>query len=156
MLSALLWVWGGCTYFFLEVAYKTLTGHPERISWTMLALAILLCVPLERCGAELPWCCPLWVQAMVCAAAITSSELAAGLVINVWLDMDVWDYSHLPGNLWGQICPQFSALWALLCLIFIPVFDWLRWAVLGGERPNYCWRPRPVSMADQRRKDRRR
>lgn len=136
-LSMLLWFWGGTVYYMLEVAYKILTGHPERISWTMLVVAIILCVPVERCGAELPWSCPLWLQALACAALVTAVELVAGLILNVWLCLEVWDYSHLPGNLWGQICPQFAAVWWGLCLMFIPVFDWLRWTVEGGTKPHY-------------------
>lgn len=137
VLSMLLWTWDGTLYFFLEVGYKTLTGHPERISWTMLAVALILCIPVERCGAELPWGVPLWLQALACAALVTAVEFAAGLVLNIWLRLGIWDYSHLWGNLWGQICPQFSALWWGLCMMFIPIFDWLRWAVEGGERPHY-------------------
>lgn len=137
VLSILLWTFGGTLYFMLEVIYKTATGEPDRISWTMLVLAVILCVPVERAGAELPWHVPLWAQAACCAALVTVTELLAGLIINVWLDMNVWDYSNLPGNLWGQICPQFSAIWLALCLIFIPVFDWLRYAVDGGEKPHY-------------------
>ena len=137
VLSTLLWTWGAAVYFFLEVAYKSLTGHPERISWTMLAVALLLCIPVERCGAELPWGCPLWLQALACASLVTAAEFVTGLVLNRWLGLGVWDYSHLWGNLWGQICPQFTALWWGLCLAFIPIFDWLRWAVEGGERPYY-------------------
>ena len=137
VLSLLLWTWGAAVYFFLEVGYKTITSHPERISWTMLALAIILCIPVERCGAELPWGCPLWFQALCCAMLVTAVELVAGLVLNVWLGLGIWDYSHLWGNLWGQICPQFAALWWGLCFAFIPVFDWLRWTVVGGEKPHY-------------------
>lgn len=137
VLSMLLWTWGGTVYYLLEVAYKSLTGHPERISWTMLAVALLLCIPVERCGAELPWGCPLWLQALACASLVTAAEFVTGLVLNRWLGLGVWDYSHLWGNLWGQICPQFTALWWGLCLAFIPIFDWLRWAVEGGERPYY-------------------
>ena len=137
VLSVLLWFFGGTMYFFLEVAYKTIGGHPERISWTMLALAIILSVPLERCGAQLPWAVPLPVQALACTAAITACELAAGLVLNLCLGLGVWDYSNLWGNLWGQICPQYAALWFALSLVMIPAFDWMRWAVEGGERPHY-------------------
>ena len=43
----------------------------------------------------------------------------------------------LPGNLWGQICPQFWALWCLLSLPMIVILDWLRYAVEGGETPHY-------------------
>ena len=99
VLSVLLWFFGGTVYFLLEVAFKLLTGHPERISWTMLVVAIILCIPVERCGAELPWEYPLWFQALACAALVTAVELAAGLILNVWLRLGVWDYSHLPGNL---------------------------------------------------------
>lgn len=137
VLSMLLWFWGGTVYYLLEVVYKTATGHPERISWTMLVVAILLTVPVERCGAELPWSCPLWLQAVACATLVTAVELVAGLILNVWLGLGVWDYSQLPGNLWGQICPQFAAVWWVICLVFIPVFDWMRWAVESGERPHY-------------------
>ena len=133
----LLWTWGGTVYFLLEVAYKTATGHPERISWTMLALAVLLTMPVERCGAELPWECPLWLQALACAALVTVTEFVAGLVLNLWLGLGVWDYSDMPFNLLGQICPQYAIVWWGLCLIFIPVFDWLRYAVAGGDKPTY-------------------
>lgn len=137
VLSMLLWTWGGIVYYFLEVIWKLLREEPERISWTMLVVAVILCVPVERCGAELPWSCPLWLQGLACAALVTAVELVAGLILNVWLCLGVWDYSHLPGNLWGQICPQFAAVWWGLCLMFIPVFDWLRWTVEGGTKPVY-------------------
>ena len=140
VLSLLLWTWTGTTYFFVEVVFKTLRGRPETISWTMLALAILLAIPLERFGAELPWDCPLWLQVLICGTAITAAELAAGLVLNICLGMAVWDYSTLPGNLWGQICPQFWALWCLLSLPMIVILDWLRYAVEGGETPRYTMR----------------
>ena len=113
VLSMLLWTWGGTVYFLLEVAYKTAAGEPERISWTMLVLAMLLCIPVERCGEQLPWEVPLWLQATACAALVTAAELVAGLVLNVWLGLGVWDYSCLPGNFLGQICPQFTA-----CLLY--------------------------------------
>lgn len=137
VLSMLLWFWGGTIYFLLEVAWKTATGKPEMISWTMLVLAILLTIAVERCGEQLPWAVPLWLQALACAALVTAVELAAGLILNIWLGLGVWDYSDLPGNFMGQICPQFAAIWFGLCLGFIPAFDWMRWSVEGGERPKY-------------------
>lgn len=124
-------------YFLLEVAYKTATGHPERISWTMLVLAVVLCVPVERAGYQLPWACPLWLQAAVCAVLVTVVEFLAGCVLNLWLGMGIWDYSNLPFNLLGQVCLPFSLAWWVLCLVFIPVFDLLRYAVVGGEKPWY-------------------
>lgn len=137
VLSMLLWTWGGALYFLLEVAYKTITGHPERISWTMLVLAIVLCIPVERAGYQLPWETPLWLQALACAALVTVTEFAAGCVLNLWLGLDIWDYSDIPFNLMGQICLPFFFVWFGICMVFIPVFDLLRYAVIGGDKPTY-------------------
>lgn len=139
ILSMLLWVWGGAVYYMLEVIYKTATGNPERIHWTMLVLAIILSMVLERCGAECPWEWALPLQALICTVAITATEMVAGLVLNVWLGLGVWDYSHLPANFLGQICLWFSALWYVLSLIFIPVFDVLKYLVKGGDKPHYSF-----------------
>ena len=54
------------------------------------------------------WCC--------FAAIITAIEFAAGCIVNLWLQMDVWDYSFLPLNLFGQVCLLYTFLWALLCI----------------------------------------
>lgn len=124
-------------YFFLEVAWKTVSGKPEQISWTMLALAILLTAAVERCGYQLPWDVPLVGQALACAILVTAVELVSGLILNCWLNLGIWDYSNLPGNFMGQICPQFFLAWLCLCFVFIPIFDWLWWAVMGGEKPHY-------------------
>lgn len=137
VLSVLLWVWTGTLYFFIEVAWKTVGGKPEAISWTMLLLAIFLAVPLERCGAEVPWDMPLILQSAICTVAITAAEFCAGCVLNLWLGLGVWDYSHIPGNVLGQICPQFSAAWFVLSMVAIVMLDWLRYSVEGGDRPHY-------------------
>lgn len=137
VLSLLLWSWTGTVYFFLEIIWKTAHSRPESISWTMLALAIVLAVPLERFGAELPWECPLWAQGLICGTGITAVEFVSGLVLNVWFKMGVWDYSSLWGNLLGQICPQFWALWCVLSVPAIVLLDWMRYAVEGGDKPFY-------------------
>lgn len=137
VLSALLWMWTGGVYFFMEVVWKTLQGRTETISWTMFALAIVLAIPLERFGAELSWDMPLIWQSGICAAAITAVEFVAGLVLNIWLGLAVWDYSSLHGNIMGQICPQFMVLWFFLSAVGIVMLDWMRYAIEGGERPHY-------------------
>lgn len=130
-------MWSGTLYFFIEVVWKTVHGRPEMISWTMLLLAIVLAVPLERFGAELPWDMPLMAQATVCGLAITAVEFIAGLIINVWLGMGVWDYSNIAGNLMGQVCLPFTLLWIFLSAVGIVMLDWMRYTVEGGVRPHY-------------------
>ena len=103
----------------------------------MLLLAALLCVPLDLANEHIPWEWPLWAQAVAGGTVITAAEFVAGLVLNIWLGLGVWDYSGLPCNLLGQICPQFWAVWCLLAGPVIVAFDWLCYWMDGGERPRY-------------------
>lgn len=45
---------------------------------------------------------------------ITLFELLCGLILNLKLKLNIWDYSNRRLNIKGQICPLFSLLWMLL------------------------------------------
>ncbi len=49
-------------------------------------------------------------------AVITAVEFCVGMIVNVRLRWNVWDYSRCRLNVKGQICPLYSALWFLLCI----------------------------------------
>lgn len=61
------------------------------------------------------------LRALYCSLAISASELACGIFLNVILDLRIWDYSKEPFNLFGQICPYYSFVWFLLSIICFPV-----------------------------------
>lgn len=128
---ALRWAVGGVLYGGLELVWRGYTH------WTMLLLAAALCIPLDLANERMPWEMPLWLQAILGGLCITGAELAAGLVLNCWLGLGIWDYSGMWGNLWGQICPQYTALWCALSAPVIVVFDWLDCWLCGGDRPRY-------------------
>lgn len=125
------WLCGGVLYGVLEIVWR---GHTH---WTMMVLAAVLCVPLDLANEHMPWALPLPVQAVLGGLAITAGELLAGLVLNLWLGLGIWDYSNQWGNLWGQICPLYAGLWCLLAGPVIMGFDWLDYRLCGGERPRY-------------------
>lgn len=50
-----------------------------------------------------------WVKILIGAAAITTVELLAGLLVN--RDYRVWDYRQMPFQFMGQICLGYSLLW---------------------------------------------
>ena len=52
---------------------------------------------------------------------ITFTELVFGIIFNIILKKEVWNYSNLPLNFYGQICLLFSTLWGILSLIFMPL-----------------------------------
>ena len=124
---------GGLVYCLIEYLWR---GHTH---WSMFLVAALLSIPLDQINERMRWDTPIWLQAILGGLGITAAELVAGLVLNVWLGLGVWDYSSLPGNLWGQICPQYSILWVPLAAFGIVLFDVLRWRLFGEDRPRYRW-----------------
>ena len=55
-------------------------------------------------------------KAIMCAFSVTALEFVTGCIVNIRLGWDVWDYSSVPMNLLGQICPKFSLMWLALSL----------------------------------------
>ena len=95
---------GALGYGGAEVLWR---GHTH---WTMLLLggAGFLAVYRISVRAAPPLC------HLLSAAALTALEFSCGLLVNRALGWDVWDYSALPGNLLGQICPQYALIWLAL------------------------------------------
>ena len=62
----------------------------------------------------------LLCRALVSALGVIAVELVFGVVFNILLGLEVWDYSEQPLNLLGQVCPLFFLLWTLLALVMLP------------------------------------
>lgn len=107
---------GGLLYMSVELFWR---GHTH---WTMGVLGgvCFAAIGLLNEGSDPP---PVLVQMLLSAALVTLLELVSGLVLNVWLGLGVWDYSGMPGNVLGQICPQFSAAWFVLSWVAIKAED---------------------------------
>lgn len=103
----------------------------------MFALGGLCFVCLGLINEVLPWQMPLWQQMIIGACIITVLEFITGCVINLWLGWGVWDYSGMPGNIMGQVCPQYILLWLPVSLAGIVLDDCLRFRWFGEERPHY-------------------
>lgn len=66
---------------------------------------------------------PLWEKCLIGMVIITAIEFIFGIVFNIIMNENVWDYSNLPLNLFGQICLPFSALWFVLSGIAFKVLE---------------------------------
>lgn len=135
--SVVLWSFGGTLYFMAEVIWKTARGNPESISWTMLVLAGIVCIPLDLINERLEWDVPLWLQAVIGGLGITAVEFMVGIILNLWLGFGVWDYSHLKFNLWGQISLSWSMLWVVVAGGGIVLLDWSRHWLYHERKPTY-------------------
>lgn len=107
---------GGIGYAVLELLWR------GRTHWSMV-IAGGLCFSMFSVVSERLKSRPLFVKALICAFGITVIELLFGIFFNMLLDMNVWDYSDMPLNFMGQICPYFSFLWCILALLFIPLAE---------------------------------
>lgn len=105
----------------------------------MLLVGGLAFVLIGLINEVLDWDTPLVLQMAIAAVIVTGVELLAGLVLNVWLGLGIWDYTGLPGNVLGQICIPFAAAWFALSLPAIVLDDWLRWRLFDEDRPHYKW-----------------
>ena len=57
-----------------------------------------------------------------CSVVLTSAlEWLTGFVLEKLFHQKWWDYSDMPYNLNGYICPMFSVLWGIACLLVMDV-----------------------------------
>ncbi|MDO4582456.1 MAG: hypothetical protein Q4B96_07750 [Bacillota bacterium] len=105
----LLFAVGAAVYPLLELAFR---GWSH---WSMsLAGGVGLNLLINCRRGRQSW--PLLRLALLGALLLSLWEFIVGCVVNRWLHLAVWDYSHLPGNIWGQVCLPFTALWFMLTL----------------------------------------
>lgn len=126
-----LFVAGGITYGLMELVWQ---GHTH---WTMVVLGGAMFLIVGGINEYLSWDMPLALQGIIGSVIITVAELLSGSVLNIWLGLDIWDYSHLPLNFHGQICLSYSLLWVALSIFAVVLDDWLRYRWFGEERPHY-------------------
>lgn len=130
----ILWLIGGLLYMGVELMWR---GYSH---WTMFVLGGICFVLLGRINEVIPWNMPLWQQVLIGTAIITSLEFITGCIVNLWLGWNVWDYSNIPLNFFGQICLPYMFLWIPISLAGIVSDDYLRHWLFKEEKPHYCWR----------------
>lgn len=97
---------GAFGYGIAEILWRGYTH------WTMGILGGLCFLVIYNANLTLKGV-KLWKRCVCFAIIITFSELVFGLIINKWLKLGVWDYSAIPLNIYGQICPLYSLIWFL-------------------------------------------
>nr|WP_297175102.1 hypothetical protein [uncultured Agathobaculum sp.] len=68
---------------------------------------------------------------------VTAAEFVTGCIVNLRLGWGAWDYVNMPGNIMGQICPQFTILWVVIVVVAIMLDDVFRWRFFSEEKPHY-------------------
>ena len=124
---------GFFAYMGIELLYRQYTH------WTMGCLGGACLIILGGINEYFSWEMPFWLQCLKGSIIITALEFIAGVVLNVWLQLNIWDYSHVWGNVLGQICLPFTIIWFFLSAVAIVLDDWLRYWLFKEEKPHYKW-----------------
>ena len=121
---------GGVTYVLIEILARGFSH------WTMFVVGGI-CFVLVGIINEITPKVPLIQQMVLSAAIITTIEFMSGCVLNLWLHLNIWDYTDEFGNILGQICPKHTLYWFLLSLVGIVLDDYLRHIFFGEKKPTY-------------------
>lgn len=104
---------GALGYGLIEVLWRGWTH------WSMLSAGGICFVFFAGLNERLKTA-KLFIKALIGSAFITLVEFIFGVIFNLALKKNVWDYSSMPFNIGGQVCLFFSLVWLGLSFIFIP------------------------------------
>lgn len=108
-MSIFIFAIGALGYGALEILFRGYTH------WTMMLIGGACLLTLHILNRQMNQA-PLLLKAAGGALVITIYEFAVGLIVNLWYGWRIWDYSLLPGNILGQVCPLFTLIWFFLSL----------------------------------------
>lgn len=127
----LLFFIGGFAYGGIEILFRGFSHI------SMLIAGGICFILIGLLNEVFPWDMALISQMFISAGIVTVVEFVIGWVVNIWLGLNVWDYSTLPYNFMGQICLLFINIWFFLSLFAILLDDYLRYYILKEEKPRY-------------------
>lgn len=125
---------GALIYMGIEILWR---GHTH---WTMGVVGGICFVIIGLLNEGYNWQTPFWKQALIGTCVVVAIEFVAGVILNIILGLNIWDYSNIPFNLFGQICLPFTVLWYGLTMVAIVLDDYVRYWFLGQEKPRYYWK----------------
>lgn len=119
-------------------AYGAIENLSRGYSHISMFIAGGICfILIGELNERVSWDFSLVGQMAISAVIITVVEFITGLIVNVWMKLNVWDYSDLPYNIMGQVCLLFTNIWFFISLLAIFLDDYLRYYLMGEEKPRY-------------------
>lgn len=123
----------GFTYYMLECFFR---GYSH---WSMFLLAGLLSFVIDGVNNILSFECDYLIQVLIATTLCTIAEGCCGLIVNVWLQLNVWDYSKMTFGtfFFGQCNVLFCFAWMLIISIIIFYCDAYNYYILKIEPCPY-------------------
>ena len=111
-----LWGLGGTIYYVIEILYRGMSH------WSMFVLGGICFLFCGFQGNTTGWSMPFWRQVLCCMVFISSGEFITGILVNKLFRWEVWDYSHIPLNLFGQVCLPYALMFGCLAGVGIILY----------------------------------
>lgn len=121
---------GGLGYGGLELLWRGRTHWSMLLCGGVCAVLIYLIAGRERTV--------LWRRWTLCAAAVTTVEYFTGVLVNLRLGWNVWNYADRPLNVLGQICPLYTLFWFGLAIPGVWLGRTVRQKLAAGRLSRWC------------------
>ena len=121
-------LFGGTAYFLIEIIWRS-------YSHICMFFAGGICFSLIYFFEKRLRRQSLFFRCFVYASTITAVEFVFGVIFNILLGFEIWDYSDRAFNILGQVCVLFFVLWMLLSLPAIYLCGKIQ-GLFDGKRKN--------------------
>jgi uncharacterized membrane protein len=139
----------GILYMTLEVVWRAISSYeddigmmvlsdvfsrPALMGYTSLWMGLVGALSGVALGSinEVNWIkhnLNMFWQAVTGAVVVLTVEFATGLICNMWLGLDIWNYSQQPLNILGQVCLPSLGIWFLLSPFAFWFDDFVKWCL---------------------------
>jgi uncharacterized membrane protein len=98
-------VFGGLGYALIEIVYR---GYTHISMFVAGGICFCILIMISQSGM------PFLLKCLAGGLAICVVEFAAGAVVNLWLGLNVWDYTRYGYHILGQVCLRYFVIWSAL------------------------------------------
>ena len=117
--AAAVFAFGAVLYPSLEVLWRGYSHYSMALAGGVACLLLYYLSALYPAASRI-------LRAVIGGALILVVEFTVGVIFNLFLGMNVWDYTGKPFALLGQVCPSYALLWCALGYLFAFLFDRMR------------------------------
>lgn len=128
----ILFLIGGISYYCIEILWSG-SSHPAMIIVGGICFVTIGFIDKYYFASNRSILTRLSISCLV----ITVLELIFGIILNLVLELDIWDYSSFRFNVMGQICLRYSMYWFFLSLPAITFYNYIGYWLFGESKPDY-------------------
>ncbi len=130
----ILFLIGGISYYCIEILWSG-SSHPAMIIVGGICFVTIGLIDKYYFASKRS----ILIRLSVSSLIITILELISGIILNLGLGLDIWDYSSFSFNVMGQICLRYSMYWFFLSLPAIIFYNYIEYWLFGESKPDYTF-----------------